>query len=90
MAFVKRKASRLCEAIKKSFLERIVMSVKMPFTPQALIINLETGLKLVPVSSWTLVTEDAILPAFNIPGDWDVWHSGKMRVLLFITWTKLS
>ena len=62
MGFVKRKATTSArvavqdfEAIKEGFLERVVTVVKTNFIPQALIINLdETGLKLVPVSSWTL------------------------------------
>ena len=62
MGFVKRKASTSAwvpvqdfSTIKKSFLERIVTAIKTHSIPQALIIYLdETGLKLVPVFSWTL------------------------------------
>ena len=62
MGFTKRKASTSAwvavqdfETTKKGFLERITTAVKTHSIPQALIINLdETGLKLVPVSSWTL------------------------------------
>lgn len=61
MGYVKRKASTSAriavqdfEGVKIGFLERIVAAVKNSI-PQALVINLdETGLKLVPVSSWTL------------------------------------
>ena len=48
------------EAVKKDFLERIITAVKTHSIPQALIINLdETGLKLVPVSNWTLEQQGA-------------------------------
>ena len=65
MGFIKRRTSTSAriavqdfEGIKKGFLERIVKAVKTHSIPQALIINLdETGLKLVPVSSWTLEQE---------------------------------
>ena len=67
MGFVKRKASTSArlpvqdfDTIKISFLERIVTALKTHSIPKALIINLdETGLKLVPVSSWTLEQQGA-------------------------------
>ena len=62
MGFVKRKGNTKCkvpvecfEALKSQFLEDIKATIEMQDIPPELVINWDqTGIKLVPVSSWTM------------------------------------